>query len=433
MRFGGLAAVSEVDLAIEPNTIFSVIGPNGAGKTTLFNCITGLSMPTGGAVRIAGRNPARQWGLTATAACLAAGLACGLALALAALDLNGLWRAAIRRPANFLSTPFSYRESWRQTAAYLRGDLAIERQREGRWQIVTADGRTPLGIAANQADAQAIRDELDALSRRVRQARVVRQRDRWIIAPGADPHAAGRAAPSRAISFASRGAAEERLGLLAEIDRRRSNRWMVLAASFAAGGAFGYAGTWAVWRRSRWTPDLVARAGVARTFQNLRLFQHMTARENVLVALDQVDRSPGFPRWARWRSGRLVRQKRAAEADELLRRVGLVEHGDRRAWQLSYGDQRRLEIARALATRPRLLLLDEPAAGMNPVERAAFIQLVRAVRAQGVTVVLIEHHVELVMGLSDRIAVLDGGRKIAEGTADEVRRDPAVLAAYLGC
>lgn len=116
----------------------------------------------------------------------------------------------------------------------------------------------------------------------------------------------------------------------------------------------------------------------------------------------------------------------------MLGRVGLIAPGTSLAGQLSYGDQRRLEIARALATRPRLLLLDEPAAGMNAVETAALMQLVRDIRDDGTTVVLIEHQMELVMGISDRIAVLDGGRKIAEGTPGEVRRDPAVLAAYLG-
>ncbi|HJT32197.1 MAG TPA: ABC transporter ATP-binding protein [Pirellulales bacterium] len=378
VRFGGLTAVCDVDLAVEPKTIFSVIGPNGAGKSTLFNCITGVTMPTGGSIRIAGRTIERQWSWRAAAACVAVGLACGLALFAAALDLNGLWRAAVRRPTSFSATPFSYRESWRQTVAYLRGDLAIERVREGRWQIVSADGRTPLGM------------------------------------------------------FPSRDAAAERLATLAEIGRGRSNRWIVLIASFLAGAAFGASGTLAAWRRSRWTPDLVARAGVARTFQNLRLFKSMTVHENVLVALEQAE--PGCSRLdvrAR-KSGKVVHRRRAAEVDAILRRVGLAAVSERRAGQLAYGDQRRLEIGRALATRPRLLLLDEPAAGMNRAETAALIQLVRGVREEGITVVLIEHQMELVMGISDRIAVLDGGRKIAEGTAEDVRRNPVVLAAYLG-
>jgi branched-chain amino acid transport system ATP-binding protein len=177
---------------------------------------------------------------------------------------------------------------------------------------------------------------------------------------------------------------------------------------------------------------VVNQLGVARTFQNIRLFPALTALENVKVGVETRQRSGpiaamlGMP-WQRREERESTRQ-----AYELLDRVGLAGKANELAGSLAYGEQRRLEIARALGTRPGVLLLDEPAAGTNPVEKRELATLIRQINDDGIGVLLIEHDMKLVMSVADRIVVLNFGRRIAEGTPAEIQRDPAVVAAYLG-
>jgi branched-chain amino acid transport system ATP-binding protein len=179
-------------------------------------------------------------------------------------------------------------------------------------------------------------------------------------------------------------------------------------------------------------PDRIAALGVARTYQNIRLFGGLSAADNVVVGQHLRRRAPFWRRLLLLPSARREEAAARAAAETGLLRVGMQERAFTRAFNLSYGEQRRVEIARALASQPRLVLLDEPTAGMNPGEAGAVARLVREVAKEGRAVLLIEHNVRLVMELCDRITVLNFGKVIARGTPAEIGRDPAVIAAYLG-
>jgi len=177
---------------------------------------------------------------------------------------------------------------------------------------------------------------------------------------------------------------------------------------------------------------LIARAGMGRTFQNIRLFGELSVIENVLVGMHAKLHCGFLTNMLRLPRFYKENDVAHAKALQLLRFVGLEARAGEAARNLPYGLQRRLEIARALAGDPRILLLDEPAAGMNPTETGTLMELIRRIRDSGVTVLLIEHHMRVVMGVSDRICVLNFGKQIAQGTPEHIRNDPACIEAYLG-
>ena len=376
-KFGGLTAVKEVSLAVRSGEIVGLIGPNGAGKTTFFNCLNAITVPTSGEIIFAGHSLASQVSpATGRLVFRLSLLFVLLSLLWLPLVLGVVWPESYFRLEAVLSL---------SVLALFRIYLLRPLSRFRPWS------RLLLIIFV-------LVDGICAAS--------------WLW----------RSAEFAEVSF---------FGLFPFYPLFVPGTLLLLIAAPIFLFIFNLSQIKQAFGQHL-RADTITRLGIGRTFQNIRLFSSLSVLDNVKLGRHCRTRANFFGIVAGLPQVRNEERDSAKKAAECLRFVGLGKQLESRAGSLSYGDQRRLEIARALATEPKLILLDEPAAGMNPTESADLITLVRRISEGGIAVLIIEHDMKVIMNLADRIYVLDHGELISSGTPVEVRSDEKVIEAYLG-
>ena len=376
MRFGGLLAVNNVNLELYPQEIVSLIGPNGAGKTTVFNCLTGFYKPTGGTILLRDQH------------------------------LEGLPGQQIARMG--VVRTFQHVRLFREMTVI--ENLLVAQHQQLKTGLFSGLLKTP--------------------SFRRAQSEALDRAATWLERIGLLEHANRQASnlaygDQRRLEIARCMVTQPEILMLDEpaagLNPKETKELDELIAELRNQHLEGLPG------------QQIARMGVVRTFQHVRLFREMTVIENLLVAQHQQLKTGLFSGLLKTPSFRRAQSEALDRAATWLERIGLLEHANRQASNLAYGDQRRLEIARCMVTQPEILMLDEPAAGLNPKETKELDELIAELRNHhNTTILLIEHDMKLVMGISDRIYVVNQGTPLANGTPEQIRNNPDVIRAYLG-